>query len=324
MSTKIATNNQIDPNLNAKDIILPKKSTFKKIKKHWQLYFLVVIPLIFLITFKYVPMVGIVIAFKDYSVTKGIFGSEWVGLKNFQLFFESPNFSLLLKNTLGLSVYGLLLGFICPIILALALNEVQNARMKKFVQTVTYAPYFISTVIMVSIIILFLSPSAGIINNILGLFGVEPINFLGKPSYFSSIYVWSDVWQNTGYATIIYLAALAGIDTQLYEAAKVDGANRFQKIMNVDLPGIMPIIIVLLILNIGNIMSLGFEKIYLLQNPLNTNSSEVISTYVYKIGLLGANFSFASAVGLFNSIINFVLILSANSISKRFSSSSLW
>lgn len=324
MSTKIATNHQLDPNLSAKDIILPKKSTLKKIKKHWQLYFLVVIPLIFLITFKYVPMVGIVIAFKDYSVTKGIFGSEWVGLKNFQLFFESPNFSLLLKNTLGLSVYGLLLGFICPIILALALNEVQNARMKKFVQTVTYAPYFISTVIMVSIIILFLSPSAGIINNILGLFGVDPINFLGKSSYFSSIYVWSDVWQNTGYATIIYLAALAGIDTQLYEAAKVDGANRFQKIMNVDLPGIMPIIIVLLILNIGNIMTLGFEKIYLLQNPLNTNSSEVISTYVYKIGLLGANFSFASAVGLFNSIINFVLILSANSISKRFSSSSLW
>ncbi|MEH7179268.1 ABC transporter permease [Neobacillus vireti] len=301
-----------------------KRSRWKKVRKHWQLYFLVAVPLVFLFIFKYVPMAGIVIAFKDYSVVKGIAGSDWAGLKYFQSFFNSPNFSLLLKNTLGLSVYGLIVGFICPIILALALNEVQNARFKKLVQTVTYAPYFISTVIMVSIIILFLSPNAGIVNNILGLFGLEPINFLGNPTYFKSIYVWSDVWQNTGYATIIYLAALAGVDTQLYEAAKVDGANRFQKIMNVDLPGIFPIIIVLLILNVGSIMSLGFEKIYLLQNPLNTNSSEVISTYVYKVGLLGANFSFASAVGLFNSVVNFILIFTANSISKRFSSSSLW
>ncbi|MGE8079850.1 ABC transporter permease [Peribacillus loiseleuriae] len=325
MSTKIVTNNQLDlKGIKGKNLVLKKSTTLKKIKKHWQLHLLVLIPLIFLITFKYVPMAGIVIAFKDYSVVKGIFGSDWAGMKYFQSFFESPNFALLIKNTLGLSVYGLVVGFICPIVLALALNEVQNARFKKFVQTITYAPYFISTVIMVSIIILFLSPSAGIINNILGVFGIDPINFLGKPSYFSSIYVWSDVWQNTGYATIIYLAALAGVDTQLYEAAKVDGANRFQKIMNVDLPGIMPIIIILLILNIGNIMSLGFEKIYLLQNPLNTNSSEIISTYVYKVGLLGANFSFAAAVGLFNSIINFVLIISANTISKRFSSSSLW
>ncbi|MCM3110894.1 ABC transporter permease [Lederbergia lenta] len=293
-------------------------------KKHWQLYILVAIPLVFLITFKYVPMAGIIIAFKDYSVVKGIAGSDWVGMKYFKYFFDSPNFSLLIKNTLGLSIYGLIAGFICPIILALALNEVANARFKKFVQTITYAPYFISTVIMVSIIILFLSPNAGLINNILSLFGMEANNFLGNPAYFKSIYVWSDVWQNTGYATIIYLAALAGVDTELYEAAKVDGANRFQKIMNVDIPGILPIIIVLLILNVGNIMSLGFEKIYLLQNPLNINSSEVIATYVYKVGLLGANFSFAAAVGLFNSIVNFILIISANSISKRFSSSSLW
>jgi putative aldouronate transport system permease protein len=301
-----------------------KRSRWKKVRKHWQLYFLVAVPLVFLFIFKYVPMAGIVIAFKDYSVVKGIAGSDWAGLKYFESFFKSPNFSLLLKNTLGLSVYGLFVGFICPILLALALNEVQNARFKKLVQTVTYAPYFISTVIMVSIIILFLSPNAGIVNNIFGLFGLEPINFLGNPTYFKSIYVWSDVWQNTGYATIIYLAALAGVDTQLYEAAKVDGANRFQKIMNVDLPGIFPIIIVLLILNVGSIMSMGFEKIYLLQNPLNTNSSEVISTYVYKVGLLGANFSFASAVGLFNSVVNFILIFTANKISKRFSSSSLW
>lgn len=311
-------------NVGIEKEVVSKHSRLKKIRKHWQLYFLVAIPLIFLITFKYVPMAGIVIAFKDYSVVKGVFGSEWAGMKYFQSFFQSPNFSLLLKNTLGLSVYGLIVGFICPIILALALNEVQNARFKKLVQTITYAPYFISTVIMVSIIILFLSPNAGFVNNILGLFGIEPINFLGNPTYFKSIYVWSDVWQNTGYATIIYLAALAGVDTQLYEAAKVDGANRFQKIMNVDLPGIFPIIIVLLILNVGSIMSLGFEKIYLLQNPMNTDSSEVISTYVYKVGLLGANFSFASAVGLFNSIVNFILIFTANSISKRFSSSSLW
>ncbi|CAM3903248.1 sugar ABC transporter permease [Lederbergia lenta] len=310
--------------VNVREVIIRKKSPFKRMKKHWQLYILVAIPLVFLITFKYVPMAGIIIAFKDYSVVKGIAGSDWVGMKYFKYFFDSPNFSLLIKNTLGLSIYGLIAGFICPIILALALNEVANARFKKFVQTITYAPYFISTVIMVSIIILFLSPNAGLINNILSLFGMEANNFLGNPAYFKSIYVWSDVWQNTGYATIIYLAALAGVDTELYEAAKVDGANRFQKIMNVDIPGILPIIIVLLILNVGNIMSLGFEKIYLLQNPLNINSSEVIATYVYKVGLLGANFSFAAAVGLFNSIVNFILIISANSISKRFSSSSLW
>ncbi|WP_318614776.1 ABC transporter permease [Sporosarcina sp. YIM B06819] len=326
MSTKTAMSNQ--PNsksINGKNLVLLNKSaTLKKIKKHWQLHLLIFIPLVFLITFKYVPMAGVVIAFKDYSVVKGIAGSDWVGLKYFEYFFNSPNFALLIKNTLGLSIYGLIVGFICPIILALALNEVQNARFKKFAQTLTYAPYFISTVIMVSIIILFLSPSAGLLNNILGLFGIEANNFLGNPSYFKSIYVWSDVWQNAGYATIIYLAALAGVDTQLYEAAKVDGANRLQKIINVDIPGILPIIIVLLILNIGTIMSLGFEKIYLLQNPLNINSSEVISTYVYKIGLLGANFSFASAVGLFNSIVNFILIISANTISKKFSSSSLW
>lgn len=313
--------------IQSKDIskgIRPNSFRLKYIKRHWQLYLLVAIPIFFLITFNYIPMAGIIIAFKDYSVVKGIFGSEWVGLKYFKYFFNSPNFILLMKNTLFLSIYGLIVGFICPIILALALNEVKNARFKKFTQTVTYAPYFISTVIMVSIVILFLSPSSGLINNILGLFGMETNNFLGNPNYFKSIYVWSDVWQTTGYATIIYLAALAGIDTELYEAAKVDGANRIQKILNIDLPGIMPIIIILLILNIGSTMALGFEKIYLLQNPLNISSSEVIATYVYKVGLLGANFSFAAAVGLFNSIINFILIISANSISKKFSSSSLW
>lgn len=304
--------------------VRPKKHRMKYIKKHWQLYLLVAVPLLFLIAFNYAPMAGVIIAFKDYSVTKGIFGSDWVGLKYFESFFYSPNFALLMKNTLILSVYGLIVGFIAPIILALALNEVKNAHFKKLTQTVTFAPYFISTVIMVSIIILFLSPNAGLINNVLGLFGIEANNFMGNPAYFRSIFVWSDVWQNTGYATIIYLAALAGIDTELYEAAKVDGANRFQKIINVDLPGILPIIVVLLILNIGNLMALGFEKIYLMQNPMNISTSEVIATYVYKVGLLGSNFSFAAAVGLFNSIINFVLIITANTISKRFSSSSLW
>ncbi|WP_051235788.1 ABC transporter permease [Paenibacillus pinihumi] len=296
----------------------------KRIRKHWQLYFLVAIPLVFLITFKYVPMAGVIIAFKDYSVVKGIYGSEWAGLKYFQYFFDSPNFALLLKNTIGLSIYGLIAGTICPIVLALALNEIRNARFKKWVQTVTYAPYFISTVIMVSIMILFLSPSEGLINKIMGLFGADAVNFLGEPGYFKSLYVWSDVWQNTGYGAIVYLAALSGVDPQLYEAAKVDGASRFQKIWNVDIPGIMPIIVVLLILNIGNMMSIGFEKVFLLQNQLNINSSEIIATYVYKVGLLGANFSFAAAVGLFNSVVNFILIISANTLSKRFSSSSLW
>ncbi|MGP6146488.1 ABC transporter permease [Jeotgalibaca sp. A122] len=319
LTQDISASSYPDQNTGTKVTFL-KSSTWKKIKKHWQLYLLVILPVTFLFLFKIYPMAGVTIAFKDYSVTKGIFGSDWAGLKHFRAFLDSPNFSTLLKNTLSISLYQLVLGTAIPIILALALNEAKNERFKKVVQTITFAPYFISTVVLVSIIILLLSPNGGLVNNILGLFGIDPINFMGNASAFKHIYVWSGVWQTTGYSAVIYIAALSGIDPQLYEAAKVDGANRLQKILNVDLPGIMPIIIVLLVLNVGSIMSLGYEKIYLLQNPLNVSSSEVISTFVYKIGVLGANYSFATAVGLFNSVVNFILIFTANKIVGKFSS----
>jgi putative aldouronate transport system permease protein len=296
----------------------------RKMARHWQLYFVILLPMAYLIIFKYIPMAGIVIAFKDYNVIKGIFGSEWVGLKYFRQFFDSPNFWLYMKNTLGISLYGLLLGFPAPIILALALNEVRNGLFKKSVQLVSYAPYFISTVIMVSIIIVNLTPNVGIVSKLFQMLGVENTNFMGIPSLFKSIYVWSDVWQHTGYGAIIYIAALAGVNPELYEAAKVDGASRIQKIINVDIPSLIPVSVILLILNLGNLMKLGFEKIYLMQNPLNLATSEVISTYVYKVGLLGSSFSFSSAIGVFNSVINLILLVGVNYIARKLSNNSLW
>ncbi|MFC3798045.1 ABC transporter permease [Cohnella sp. GCM10012308] len=296
----------------------------KSFKKHWQLYLVVLPPLLFFLIFKYYPMANAVLAFKDYNVIKGIWGSPWVGMKNFKLFFDNPIFWDLIRNTILLSGYLLLAGFPIPILLALMLNEIRSGRFKRIVQLVTFAPYFISTVVMVSIIMLFLAPRLGFANVALNHLGFDSINFLGEPGMFRSIYVWSDIWQTAGYSAVIYLAALAGIDPTLYEAAKVDGASRFQKIVHVDLPGILPTIVVILILNVGNVMAIGFEKVYLLQNPLNQSTSEIIATYVYSIGLLNANYSFATAVGLFNSVINLVLLLLVNGIAKRLTSNSIW
>ncbi|WP_374992169.1 ABC transporter permease [Paenibacillus sp. LHD-38] len=293
-------------------------------KKHWQFYLLVALPLLYIILFKYIPMFGVVIAFKDYNVVDGILGSPWAGFKYFQQLLDAPYFWDYLRNTLLISLYGLLVGFPAPIILALALNEIRNGVFKKSVQMVTYAPYFISTVIIVSILIVNLSPNVGLLSNISRALGLEPVDFLGKSELFKSIYVWSDVWQNMGYGAIIYIAALSGVNPELYEAAKVDGATRFQKIWNIDIPSLIPVIVIMLILSLGQIMSLGFEKIYLMQNPLNQNTSEVISTYVYKVGLLGANFSFSTAIGLFNSVINFTLLIIVNFVAKKISSNSLW
>lgn len=296
----------------------------KAFKRHWQLYLLVIPPVLYFLIFKYIPMANAVIAFKDYNVVQGIWGSEWAGLKYFRLFFDNPSFWPLVKNTLVLSSYTLLVGFPIPIILALLLNEIRQGIFKRSVQMVTYAPYFISTVVIVSMLTLILSPRLGIVNDVLAIFGLESINFLGEPGMFRSVYVWSDVWQHTGYNAIIYIAALAGVNPELYEAAKVDGASRLQKILHIDIPSIMPVMVIILILNVGNIMAIGFEKVYLLQNPLNLATSEIIATYVYKVGLLNANFSFATAVGLFNSVINLILLLSVNTIAKRISNNSLW
>jgi putative aldouronate transport system permease protein len=282
--------------------------------------------LLYFVVFKYIPMANVALAFKDYNVTLGIWGSPWAGFKYFDLFFSNPVFWTLIKNTLSISLTSLLIGFPIPIILALCLNEIRDGFFRRFTQLITYAPYFISTVIVVSMMILLLAPRTGVINGLLQSVGAQPINFLGIPSLFASIFAWSGAWQGSGYTAVIYLAALSGVDTQLYDAARVDGATRLQKIWHVDLPGILPVIAVMLILNVGSLLSVGFEKVFLLQNPLNQSASEVISTYVYKIGLLNANYSFATAVGLFNSVVSLILIVLVNALAKRITKSDagLW
>ncbi|MCY9669996.1 ABC transporter permease subunit [Paenibacillus alginolyticus] len=283
-----------------------------------------VLPLAHVVIFKYIPLSGILIAFKDYNVTKGILGSPWVGMKYFQQFFHSPDFFLVIRNTIALSFYSLVINFPAPIILALMLNEIRNGPFKKIVQMATYAPYFISTVVIVSMLILFLSPHTGFVNEFMNWLGFNSVNFIGEPKYFRSINVFSDLWQGTGYGAILYMAALSGVNTDLYEAAKMDGATRLQKMIHIDIPYLVPTIVILMILSVGNIMRIGFEKIYLLQNPMNISISEVIPTYVYKVGLVSANFSFSSAVGLFNSIVNLLLLLSVNYIARKLSESSLF
>lgn len=298
--------------------------TWIRARRSWELYVLVALPVMYLLIFKYIPMFGVMIAFKDYNVVKGILGSPWVGFKHFENLLQSPNFPLLLKNTIGISLYSLIAGFPVPILLALALNEVRTGLFKRTVQMVTYAPHFISTVVMVSMIILMLSPHVGVVDRVFTFLGWSNTNFMGEPGLFKSIYVWSGVWQEMGYASIIYMAALASVDPSLYEAARMDGASRFRKIVHIDLPALVPITVILLILSLGSVMGVGFEKVYLMQNPLNLSTSEVISTYVYKVGLLGANFSFSSAVDLFNSVINLVLLLAVNFIARKVSDNSLW
>jgi putative aldouronate transport system permease protein len=295
----------------------------KAIQKYWQLYLFIIPTVIYFLVFHYYPMYGVQIAFKNYVATKGIWGSEWVFFEQFQRFFRSFHFWTLLKNTLEINVYQLVL-FPVSIIVALSFNELRSIRYKRFVQTVTYAPHFISTVVMSGMIITFLNPSTGIVNNLLNQLGMKPIPFLMEPSWFKSIFVLSGEWQNLGWGAIIYLAALSGIDPSQHEAAEIDGASRLQRIWHINLPAIAPTIIILFILNMGNFMTIGFEKIYLLQNELNLPSSDVIQTYVYRVGLLQAQYSFSAAVGLFNSIINFVLLLTFNYVARKTTETSLW
>lgn len=296
----------------------------RTLRRHWQLYLLVIPPLAYFAIFKYVPMSYLAIAFKRYNVVDGVWGSDWIGLENFDRFFRNPAFWTLIKNTLILSAYAVLASFPLPIMLALMLNEVRHRFFRKTVQLVTYAPYFISTVVIVSMMILMMAPRLGIVSKTFGLFGISAPDLLGNPDYFRHIYVWSDVWQTTGYAAVIYLAALSAVDPGLYESAKVDGASRIRRIWHVDIPSIMPVAMIILILSVGNIMAIGFEKVYLLQNPLNLERSEIIATYVYKTGLLNADFSLATAIGLFNSVINLILLVLVNAIAKRVSGSGLW
>jgi putative aldouronate transport system permease protein len=297
---------------------------FHRIRRHWQLYLVLLIPVAWTLIFRYWPMYGVQIAFRDYNPVAGFAGSEWVGLVHFQRFFNSYQFWELLRNTVGISVYSLAAGFPLPIVLAIAINEARRKWFKQTVQMVTYAPHFISTVVMVGIILQFLDPRLGLIAKFVTAAGGTPQNYMGQAGLFQSIYVWSGVWQGMGYASIIYIAALSSIDPQLEEAAVIDGASRLQKIWYIDLPGIAPTAIILLILNVGQIMNVGFEKIYLMQNPLNLTTSEVISTYVYKVGLLRAQYSFSAAVGFFNSLIDLVLLVVVNQIARRVGETSLW
>lgn len=295
-----------------------------KILYNYDLYLLLLPSFIYIIIFHYYPLYGLQIAFKDFIPTKGIWGSPWVGFEHLKRFFNSYYFWTLIKNTLGISLYSLIVGFPIPIILALMLNEVKSNFFKKLVQTVTYAPHFISTVVMVGIILAFLSPTSGILNTLIKFLGGEPIAFMQKPEWFKTIYVFTGVWQGAGWGSIIYLAALAGIDPQLHEAALMDGATRLQRIWYINIPGILPTIVILLILRSGSIMNVGFEKVFLMQNQLNMEASDVISTYVYRSGLLQAQYSFSSAVGLFNSVINCFLLVIVNSITRKIGETSLW
>lgn len=280
--------------------------------------------LLYFAIFRYGPMYGLQLAFRDFMPNLGISGSEWIGLENFRRFFNSYHFEVLLKNTLMLSLYQLLVGFPLPILLALSLHALENKKVAKCIQTIVYAPYFISTVVLVGMINIFFSMNGGLVNSLLALLGKEQILFLGKASYFPSLYVWSGVWQSTGWSAIIYLAALSSVNPELHEAAKIDGAGRFQRILHIDIPHIVPTIITLLILNAGKIMSVGFEKAYLMQNSLNLEKSEIISTYVYKVGLLEGQYGFSTAVDIFNAVINCVLLVLVNWLSKKVSGSSLW
>lgn len=292
-------------------------------KKHWELYLMLLPVIIYYIVWCYGPMYGIILGFKEFSPRKGIWGSPWVGFKHFKDFFKSPYAWRVIRNTILINFWNLVFGFPLPIIFALLLNEVKNEFYKRTVQTVTYMPYFISLVVVCGILVDF-TASDGIFGEIAKIFGKTPTNLLADPKYFRTIYVSSEIWQKLGWDSIIFLAALTGINPELYEAATIDGAGRFKQIIYVTIPGIMPTIVILLILRIGSMMSIGFEKIILLYSGLTYETADVISSYVYRKGIVENNFSFATAIGLFNSVINFVLVMSANWFSQKTTDTSLW
>ena len=296
----------------------------RKIKSNIPLYVLLFPSIILLIMFAYIPMLGLVIAFKDYSPANGILNSPWVGFKYFTQFFNSVQFGTTMMNTLKISIYSILVGFPLPILLALLCNQLRTGKFKKVFQVTTYLPHVISTMVMCGMIILFLSPNSGLIANIFKSLGWTMPNLLSKPESFAGVYVWSDVWQHIGWDSIIYLAALSAIDPTYYEAATMDGASRMQKILNIDLPLLLPTAMILLILRAGSLLSIGFEKVLLLQNPLNLAGSEVISTYVYKVGMQNFQYSYSTAIGLFNTVVNLIILLSVNWFSKRYTKTGLF
>lgn len=297
----------------------------RELARDYQLHLIIALPVIWFIVFKYLPMYGAQIAFRDFAAAKGIWGSPWMGLDHFRRFFESYLFWRIVGNTFFLSIYTLAATFPIPLLLALSINNANNRVFRKAVQMIIYAPYFISTVVMVGLLLQFLSTTVGVVGPLMLALGMEPVSYMGRPEAFRSIYVWSHVWQFAGFGTIIYLAALAGIDPELHEAAIIDGATKLQRTRFIDVPGIMPTAVILFILTLGQLMNVGFEKVFLMQNDLNLERSEVIQTYVYKIGLTGIpRPSYASAIGLFNSVINFILIIAGNWFARRRGWTSLW
>ena len=306
--------------------IRAKGNLWRRIARNWGLYLLLLPALTLLICFTYKPMYGVLIAFKEYKPVKGILGSAWADpwYKYFKKFFDSFQFKTTIRNTLVITLYSMLVMFPLPVILALGINQLKNRTYRKIFQTVTYMPHFISTVVMVGLLTLLLSPGSGLLGAVCGMLGIEAPNFLGQPSAFKHLYVWSDVWQHVGWDSIIYIAALSSVDPSLYEAATVDGATNLQKIKYVDIPMLVPTAVIMLIMRFGSLMSLGFEKVYLMQNDLNLTASEVISTYVYKIGIINVQYSYSAAINLFSTVINFILLILVNQVSKKVSDNSLW
>ncbi len=303
------------------------KQIKRSLRKNWQLYLFLLLPVAYIIVFKYVPMGGVVIAFKDFKMKHGIWGSEWVAFDHFIRFFKTYQFTKVIKNTLIISLYSLVAGFPIPIIFALMMNCVKNEKIKKTVQSITCLPHFISTVVMVGIIFQLFNPRTGLYGIIVeAITGNFPTDINASPNGFRHLYIWSGVWKGFGWGSIIYTAALAGVDPTYHEAAQIDGATRLQRIWHIDLPAIAPTIITMLILRVGDIMSVGFEKVYLMQNGMNLAASEIISTYEYQVGLAGSstNFSYAAAIGLFNSVINLIMIMIVNKAAKKMSGTSLW
>ena len=299
------------------------KYIYKQLKKSWPFYIMLLPALIYIIIFAYGPMYGVQIAFKDYRASKGIWGSEWVGFKHFIRFFQYPKFWTLLWNTLRINLISLAT-FPCAIIFALFLNEVSQVKLKKTIQMITYMPHFLTEVVVCSLVILFLDRTSGPINNLIAFFGGERQNFMGMPEAFSLIYVLSGLWQNLGWSTILYISALSSISSEEIEAAKIDGASRLQIMRYINIPGIMPTIIITFIMRMGSLLGVGFSKVLLLQNDLNLDASSVISTYTYEIGLLGGQFSYSSAIGLFNNLVNIALLLLTNKIAQKLSDTSLF
>ena len=314
---KKTTNKKTSNEVRGKFFPVEKKENFiQYFKKNYALYLFLVPAIILTIVFKYIPMYGVIIAFKDFSPMKGIMGSDWVGLTHFKDFLTSPNFKDIFMNTLKLSFYGLILGFPVPIILALSLNQVRRAAIKKNIQLILYAPNFISVVVITGMLFIFMSPT-GPINSLLSIFNDKPVSFMTDPEYFRSIYILSGIWQAAGWSSIIYVAALANVDPQLHDAATIDGATLLQRIRHIDLPTLKPIMAVLFILGAGGIMAIGFEKAYLMQTSMNLPTSEILPTYVYKVGLQAGDYAYSTAVGLFNSVINVVLLVFVNFVVKK-------